>query len=77
MRAILYDKVNFQNFSSLDYSKYIPVRTRMYRYVQVQTSTKPHKGTVLDQARKVLSLQHPPGPLVHGWASSAPSPQTC
>ncbi len=73
MHAILYDKVNFQNFSNLDYSKYIPVHTRMYKYVQVQTSTKPHKVTVLDQASKVSSLQHPP--LVHGQAGSAP--QTC
>jgi hypothetical protein len=32
MHVILDDKVNFQNFSSLDYSKYIPVHTRMYRY---------------------------------------------
>jgi hypothetical protein len=52
MHAILYDEVNFQNFSSLDYSKYIPVHTCMYRYVQVQTSTNQH--TSFDHAPSAL-----------------------
>ncbi len=52
MHAILYDEVNFQSFSSLDYSKYIPVHTRMYRYVQVQTSTNQH--TSFDHAPSAL-----------------------
>jgi hypothetical protein len=56
MHAILYDEVNFQNFSSLDYSKYImiPVHTCMYRYIQVhwQTSTNPH--TSFDHAPSAL-----------------------
>ncbi len=38
MHAILYDEINLQNFSSLDYSMYIPVHTSiMYMYVRVQT----------------------------------------
>ncbi len=60
MHAILYDEVNFQNFSSLNYSKYTLVHTCMYRHVRyrLQQSSTLHLITLHPPSSAFKSQQN-------------------
>ncbi len=63
MHGILCDKVKIQKCSSLDYSRYIRVHTGMYRYRQVQTSTKQHTSFDHAAMHAPSALLVRPGPM--------------